>query len=333
MNYFIHRISHESEVSYPLLDMGYLSIGWSVYADSGLMNLVKEGGETAFNDFMSKHQNRYRQRWFLWYFSQFKKDDYVVVPLYGKEVAVCRVEGDPQSILTLAGKEILLDNGLSIVVGSEGICYENGEKVDLGFIVRVSVIKKLLRSCADDFLTARMKMRGATGRIDDLRESVEALLQTDMPISVHKDVLPRTHDLFMDLFLRYVKPQDLEQITLWYLKKKGADEAWIPPKNESGKYEHADADVVAVFRGLDLTIYAQVKKHTSQTDEWAVEQISKYKDQRMAKTGMCTAWVISMAESFSQRAEELANEKNVRLVNGREFLEMLLDVGFGGIDE
>lgn len=34
--YWLHRISHEWDVSYKLLSAGYLSIGWSALAGSGI---------------------------------------------------------------------------------------------------------------------------------------------------------------------------------------------------------------------------------------------------------------------------------------------------------
>ena len=33
MKYYLHRISYEREVSYPLLDNGLLSIGWSDFSN------------------------------------------------------------------------------------------------------------------------------------------------------------------------------------------------------------------------------------------------------------------------------------------------------------
>jgi len=32
MSYWLHRISHHAEVSHPLLERGYLSIGWSDFS-------------------------------------------------------------------------------------------------------------------------------------------------------------------------------------------------------------------------------------------------------------------------------------------------------------
>ena len=47
-NYWLHRISHEWEVSYALFDMGYLSIGWSAYINSDILKRIHENGGKRF---------------------------------------------------------------------------------------------------------------------------------------------------------------------------------------------------------------------------------------------------------------------------------------------
>ena len=37
-NYWIHRISHIAHISYPLIHEGYLSYGWSDFAEDGFMS-------------------------------------------------------------------------------------------------------------------------------------------------------------------------------------------------------------------------------------------------------------------------------------------------------
>ena len=55
MKYWLHRISHEAKVSYPLLESGYLSIGWSDMAyDKDFLAVLDEPdsdkARKAFND-------------------------------------------------------------------------------------------------------------------------------------------------------------------------------------------------------------------------------------------------------------------------------------------
>ena len=40
MNYWLHRISHHAEVSYPLLDKNILTIGFSDFANQGFINTI-----------------------------------------------------------------------------------------------------------------------------------------------------------------------------------------------------------------------------------------------------------------------------------------------------
>ncbi len=47
----------------------------------------------------------------------------------------------------------------------------------------------------------------------------------------------------------------------------------------------------------------------------------------------CIAWVISSAYEFNDEAEKMADESGVILINGTEFAEMFLQVGFKDIDE
>ena len=39
-NYWLHRISHEREVSYDLLEKGYLTIGWSNFIGTDILKAI-----------------------------------------------------------------------------------------------------------------------------------------------------------------------------------------------------------------------------------------------------------------------------------------------------
>lgn len=66
----------------------------------------------------------------------------------------------------------------------------------------------------------------------------------------------------------------------------------------------------------------------------AIEQISDYYENiSISSDGYArTAWVITTADKYSKEALEKAAEKNITLITGREFAEMLLDVGFSGMN-
>jgi len=334
MAYFIHRISHEWKVSYPLLDLGYLSIGWSDYRDTDFMSQIELDGESAFNEFMRKNNNSDRSRWSLWYFSQMKTGDYVVVPLFDKMFSICEVIGKPCSVLSIKGSIVKMTDGQEAVINDRGLVDDKGKIFDIGFILRVKELKRIPRSFADAILVSRMKIRQTNGRIDDLAENVEEALKSDGPINIHERIMNSVSESLIDTIGKYITPDDLEATVCWYFMKKGADRAWIPAKNEHGKENGADADVIAEFDDLGLVYYVQVKKHYGETGEWAVNQISEYNNQKGDEQDGIThiSWVVTMAQRYSDDAIKLSQKYNVRLITGEEFVEMLLNVGLDGIE-
>ena len=44
------------------------------------------------------------------------------------------------------------------------------------------------------------------------------------------------------------------------------------------------------------------------------------------------AWVITTADKYSEEAIKQAKEKNIILITGIQFAEMLLDAGFSGMN-
>ena len=77
--YWLHRISHEWDVSYKLLSMGYLTIGWSAYSQSGIDSKVTCSSDMdVFESTMKSFgEQGSRSRWNLWYFCNLRKNDYV----------------------------------------------------------------------------------------------------------------------------------------------------------------------------------------------------------------------------------------------------------------
>ena len=124
------------------------------------------------------------------------------------------------------------------------------------------------------------------------------------------------------------------------MEKLGAN-AYIPPKNQAGKEDYADADIIARFDNINVIILIQAKHHKLETDEWAVNQIKKYKEQLenpncALDDGMdgytYIPWVISTCSDYTKQAKEDAKEHNVKLINGKDFAKMLLQQGLQNID-
>ena len=72
----------------------------------------------------------------------------------------------------------------------------------------------------------------------------------------------------------------------------------------------------------------QVKKHKETTGDWAVNQIRAFgKNHNYGDEYFTQLWVISTCDDFSLKAQSLASENGVRLINGREFCRMILESG------
>ena len=342
MNYYLHRISHHMEWSYPLLDeRGLLSIGW-----------VHFGSQ---RDFIKQHQNdwsqvsntiecewrKMRSRFGLQRFLEMEMGDRVVVPTWGAfhvyEVA------DNERLVPKQIEDDLIDlrswGEKSAVIQSRCIVDQNDKTIDLGFFRRVKLIERDIPrdEYADAALTRRMKVRQTNVQITDLRDSVEnavAGFRKMRPINLHSLVMEKCAPKFLNTILKFQNPDQFEKLIKWYFERQGAS-ADIPAKSEREK--EGDADVVATFKSLKLIVYVQAKLHEGETDAWAVEQIQRYTEYQIGNNAddkfTQIPWVISTARIFSDDCLNKAREARVRLIDGIEFAEMLLDTGIEQLDE
>ena len=338
--YWLHRVSHEWDVSHKLLAEGYLSIGWCGLAGSGIEKTVTDCNKQRFEAAMSEHgYQATRSRLNLWNFCRFSPNDFVVVPLSNGKFSICKVKGTPIPITELDGfAEFELEDGSRITRDQKGLLrrYENDKIVDLGFVVEVEIVKaNLSRSkYAESKLTSRMKIRQTNADISDLAEDVQKVISTDSPINLYSTVIEELANRLLDAIKTQLNSDKFEQLIKWYFEKLGATRAWCPSNNSSDKWDGADADIVAEFDALRVVFYIQAKHHVGTTDYRAVEQISKYKDQHEVLSDEHTVipWVISTADEFSDEAIKMAQENNVRLVTGTEFGIMLIDAGIMDIN-
>lgn len=323
MNYYLHRISHESEVSMLLWNHDYLSIGWKKYREAGRELIAAVNPYTQFKSYID---NRYgdwaRSVWGLWRFLSFSPGDKVVVPLRGKSFAVVKISEDP------------------IPAAECPFFDERIASCDIGFVVKIEKLWEGPRENAHAKLQARMKIRSMNAEINDLHEQVEEAQITSTPIwaRLHETLSDSVVNEFLQTLCSSVTPDQLEHIVKWYMRKNGA-KAEVQAKNEPGKEDGADSDVVADFENLHIRIYIQIKKHhkDTETGKWAIEQISRYAEQKQeidlpSRDYVCCFWVISTAR-FSEEAQKLANKTKVRLIDGEEFAKMLIDCGIEDISE
>lgn len=341
-HYWIHRISHHAEVSYPMLDQGYLTIGWSSLSQTDVLDVISHGRDAyrKFMDALSKEKEdpifSSKSRWGLWYFANMAEGDIIVVPMFNKEFGIYEVVNKARPIFKLGPKVFSNKAGEKFSLTTNEFVNQMTEgPIDLGFYIEVRKIIVTKRAYADARLQSRMKIFQTSANIDDLQEEVERAKTAKEPQDIRGQILYAVSQTFAkeSMFAHYT-PDQVELLVKYYFDKTGASEVTIPSKNDSNKAEGSDADVIAVFEDLDVVFYVQVKHHKGESDCQAVEQISSYlKDYGYDPENGVTniPWALTTAV-FSKDAKDLAIKKRVRLIEGKEFAEMLMKVGISGLN-
>lgn len=333
MNYWLHRISHIAELSYPLLDNGYLTIGFSDFTNEEMISKVLANDWDYFNaQFQEMWGNIPRTRYNLWNFLKFEKGDIVIVPSWGT-FFVCEITDERPLLIGQTYSEDLKSWGnKNVLTNGDYLLNENSEEYDLGFARKVNVLYKNVsrEKFADAPLTSRMKIRQTNAQINDLKDSIEKSIENykaNKPIHLHSIIIEKTASIVLEAVKKELNPNKFERLICTYFKTIGANEVTIPAKNESNK--EGDADIVAVFENLKLIIYTQAKFQLGQINEWGTTQILDYKTNKESLDDGYNkvAWVITTADTFNSDAENIAKDNEIQLINGLEFAKMLLNAG------
>lgn len=340
-NYWLHRISGGSnayELSHLLLEKeNLISIGWSDFSEENFVHDVQDNKIRAIdNRYNEEGWGISRNRWNLYRFMvSMKKGDYVVVPGW-KDFSVYEIVDDCCISNELLENQLLnkygyqLENDGYIYPISSEITPEN--RVDLGFYHRVKPIQPqhIQRAeYAKQGLTSRMKIRQTNALINDLKEELLESLsaaKAGHPIRLKEELIKSSVDNILLQIRKNLDADKFEKLVEWYLGSLGAKVIKTPAKNSSST-EEGDADKIAYFEKLKLVIYVQAKKHEYTTSDWAVKQIIAFDSNNNLEDDTPLLWVISSCDNFSESAIKMAREKNVRLINGPQFAQLILENG------
>jgi hypothetical protein len=349
MSYWLHRISHEGELSYPLLEKGFLSVGWSDFVTQDFLTKIEvesareyidkirgPNGWAFMDDAFKKHWGELsRNRYSFWRFTvDMAPGDTVLVPLYGGMFSVYKVVEKAVPVSDFKAPEGLRTSNGEAVISKNGRLSTDKRGYDLGYIIPAEAVERCIprSGYADAALTARMKIRDTCVCIDDLEKNITEAIERfkeKKPINLYAEVLRKTKTIVLDQIKEITGPDKLEQLIAWYCRRTGASTVDIPAKNAN---KEGDADIIAIFEPLKLIVYIQAKFHRDITGDWAVEQVQNYRDRFEKSDGyLRIAWVISTASSFSDDAAAKAQENGVNLINGEQFAEMLINAGFAGL--
>ena len=346
-DYWIHRISHIAEISYPLLENNYLSYGFSDFEEDGFIDGVRgeDGWQFIEVQFLTRWGELSRGRYQLWNFiKEMKAGDWVIVPTYGA-FSICELLDD-EPIMIKDIKDIIIKDWNGDIISRDEKGYlinANNDKIDLGFARRIKIIQKNISryDYADGALTARLKVRQTNVCINDLKESIQKALEgfnNNKPIHFRNeinDVIPN----ICSIIQTKLNPDKFEYLIKWYFERIGASSVVIPPKKPSTKVDYEDVEIIATFDLLKTIYYVQAKHYRGETGSWGAEQIShlkeleSVKDDRQDDGYTKVYWLVSSSESFSEECINKAKETNVQLIDGKTFASMLLDAGFLGVGD
>lgn len=350
-HYWLHREAYEGDIAFPLLSRGYLCYGWVYCAmDEDFMRHLDE--HTMTWDLMESmlveiYQSPLaRNRYCLWrFFDSMKKGDWVVVPSPG-EFAVYEITDEKVYAAKEIPDDIIKDLELPIHRGEDGFFYrdKSDDEVDIGLVRKVKEI--LPRSSRNQYvkwpLSSRMKYQMANidldGNYEQLLEAINNAYEKK-PISLRRD-LHKLLPNMLNAMKECLEPGKFEYLVQWYFDKLGA-RTYIPAKNTPGKEGEEDIDVIANFDALKTTYYVQVKFHQGLSGSTALNQAIQAQKTALYRADDDYAsvyWALTSADDFLEETKQQAKELlekgvYVRLINGLEFMEMLLDVGLVNIDE
>ena len=353
MTYYLHRISHHAELSYPLLERGILSkrgilsIGWSYFATPEFVSKHRAKEWKKVPEEMAQTEwARTRSRFGLQRFLQMNKGDRIVVPSWGtfhvydiasdeRMIAADLNPHDLHDLKTWQGHAVRREKSHLYIDDEDG----TPRQIDLGFFRKVKeVARDIPRSgYADNALTARMKVRQTNVNIDDLQESVDEAIrryQEEKPINIADSIKKKCRDEVLSRINEELSPDQLEKLIKWYLKRIGASSVEIPAKNAPDK--EGDADIVATFEPIRTIIYVQAKHHEGTTPDWAVDQIDSYvkNKEELGKDDGYTKipWVVSTGDDFSIDCREKAKQDHVYLIDGKELASRILEAGISDLE-
>lgn len=343
MNYWLHRVSYLENVSYPLLEKGYLSIGFSDFANESFLKKVSESDWDYFEEqFDEIWENRPRGRYSLWNFiAEMRKNDIVLVPNWWQTFSVYKIE-EPDVILPssiIVGNDWMDWNEVKIMQNKSKYLILDGEEdyLDLGFFRKVKpVATEIPRyEYADAALTSRMKIRQTNANIADLKESIEDAIKSfknNEPVNLKNSLVESSIEKWLKIIRSKMNPSKFETLVKLYFERVGATSIEMnPEKNSSNKA--GDVDVIAEFEPIKTIINVQVKFYVDVTHEWPVQQI---KDFASSKENLNDGysrqyWVISTSDIFSDGCIRLALENSIVLIDGKQFVRMLMEAGLQNI--
>lgn len=347
MNCWLHRISHFAQISNPLLEAGFLSVGFRAFSSDRFIDTAIAGKVDEFNDtFKRVWAGLPRSRWALWNFlNKMKKGDMVVVPGWGT-FSVYRIVGEKPLSLNAIKADLPKQDWMGNDIVWEDSEIEEADDIDIGFVWKVELAAKNVSRdlFATPALAAKLKAGAINACITDLKDDVEKSLKAfgaGKPVNMRAALIDNATAEWKARIHEGLDCEKFTKLVEWYLKKIGADFATIPSAtvpsatisaaSAPAADQNCDADVVARFDNTKTYVNVLVKFYDGTTPLWELNEIMDFaQTQADADEYHVVPWIVTSADSCSNGARLVAKENNVRLICMDEFVRMLIAAGFEG---
>ncbi len=312
--YWLLRENYEWQVAYPLLDKGYVSLGFSDAGSKGKsISVSKEYLDLLYGTY--GNDRRYLSK----FIDEIKDGNYVVIPFI-EQFNVYKVEGDVITTNTLyknlmnssKDENILLDIDNYIVEKNANNYLEsNGKIVDLGFFRKVKLLAEIQKG-EEIYKTINSELKDLSA-LFELSNDTTVHLKKYLVGKQETDIVDQHHKL-ATVCQERLKKSILEQVEE-YLKIIGANLA----KNKEG------FDAVATFDNVDTKVCVKVQQDSSNIREWVLCQVKQFKDSIDIKQNNLMLWLITSESYCPEFVKRLAGT-GLKVDSRKDFEEVYLNV-------
>ncbi len=329
--HFLRMLNHEWEISRKLFEDDYICIGYSdlnkAENNYDYVSYYNSFGDQKAEilrrdvvDIYEKWGHNYKIERFL----NLEVGDIVIVPDY-KCFYITKVIESPISFSKIKQN------------------YTDREKIDIGVVCKIEKIKNKSNEIAVDrekFSIGELKgkLRSFSGYYELESENTEQIIKNfeeDKIIKVEKELKEKTKGIILNTIKETLNPNNIERFIKKLMEKTGAI-CEIPPKNDKSNTENniGDVDIICSYEKIKHIIYIQVKFYNGFTNDWGLKQLEYYKDSKLDEDCSTSYWLITTGEISEEiKKAALANkEKTIRLIDGLELAEMILELGIDDLE-
>lgn len=328
INYWLHRINWEWQLSYPLLKIGYMSIGFGDFGTKELLDKLNDDFEgTIEAEWGGYGVNRFCLKNFI---QKMKAGDYVIIPKWN-EFDIYQIEGNT----VITAEEILSEivdgqthkgvfdkYGNEVTLNKDGYLVAGDRVIDLGFFWKVKpVMHGLIRKDYDGICSSLRYRRTNLQLID---KAVIAEIKKLIPQESAKLETDSFDESELDLIAADIEKVSVVKQVVKYLNSIKAEVVISVDGEDSEFCKNNNIDVYAEFKEIDSSIYVIIQKEDSNVKDWIKEQVAEFRKLHSNGEDSTLLWLISNRGYFQESVKKNAGI-GLKLSATKEIEELYLN--------